>query len=444
MRACYGRSTGAFVEPMRLARMIPTGSETRHSAKRMADLQKNGAGHAAEDAEADAVRLSAEAERARAEDRLEELVNISSFSTDVAGVDRVVDRLEPWLTALGFRTETTRDEGGARHLIARRGDRGPQVLLVGHSDTVFPEDHPVGGFRVDPEDASRILGPGVTDMKGGNVVFLTALEILAAEGGLDDLRVTVFFCADEEIGSPTGTAPLQALAREADLALVFETGSERPEGVTTFVTERAGMGRARVVIDGVEAHAGARKNKGISAALVAARIVEGVEALNDFDRGRTANVGTLLAGDAANTVPGRAEMLIDFRYRTRQDGDELEAALRGLVENTVIHNEVTGDCSRGHFELDMRNQPMLPDARVDDLVARLLVEAPRLGLRLEPERRGGASDGNVASAVGCPTLDGLGTVGGKIHSAGEWMRRQSLVDRAALLVLLLRNLAASR
>jgi glutamate carboxypeptidase len=376
----------------------------------------------------------------RWEERLAELVNVSSFSTDVEGVDRVVDRLEPWLTELGFETETRRSPGGARHLIGRRAGRGPRVLLVGHSDTVFPADHAVGGFRVDPEDASRILGPGVTDMKGGNIVMLSALEILAAAGALEFIEATVFFCADEEIGSPTGRAHLEELSGRADLALVFETGSERPAGVTTFVTERAGMGRARIEIEGLEAHAGAKKDRGISAALVAARLVEALESHNDFEAGSTVNVGVLRAGDAANTVPGRAELLVDFRYRSARAGDELEAQIRRLVKETVIVNPLVEAHSRGQVIMEMRNDPMLPDARVEKLVQRLQSVATRLGLRLEPERRGGASDGNLTSAMACPTLDGLGTVGGRIHSAGEWMRRSSLHDRAALLSLFLLDL----
>ncbi|MEZ6196304.1 MAG: M20/M25/M40 family metallo-hydrolase [Planctomycetota bacterium] len=371
----------------------------------------------------------------RLESRLAELVEVNSYTVNTAGVDAVARILEVWLEELGFAVQTIRDPGVGAHLVARRPGTGPRILLVGHSDTVFPPDHPVGGFRIDPEDPSRILGPGVTDMKGGNVVMLGALEALAGEGRLAGLDLTVFFSGDEEIGSPAGARHLEALAREADLALVFETGSELEGDATTFVTERKGIGRARIEVAGVESHAGARKERGLSAALSAARKIEALEALNDPARGTSVNVGLVSAGTAVNTVPGTARLEVDFRFRSRADGDAVVAAMREIAGRADVENPLTGDRSSGRFTLELRTEPMTPDARVAAVVARLTACAAELGLDLRPEYRGGASDGNVTSGAGCPTVDGLGTVGGRIHSAGEWMRRRSLVDRTALLAL---------
>ena len=188
-------------------------------------------------------------------------------------------------------------------------------------------------------------------------------------------------------------------------------------------------------IEGVESHAGARKDKGLSAALEMSHKIIALEGLNDAELGNTVNVGIARAGTASNTVPGFAKIEIDYRFKDPDAGEALESAIIEICDRKDTENASCGLVPVSRRELGPSARPMVRDEAVERMARRIQGYGRELGLELEEEFRGGGSDGNVSSAAGCPTVDGLGTVGGRIHSGEEWMLRRSLVDRACLLAL---------
>ncbi|MEE9392102.1 MAG: M20/M25/M40 family metallo-hydrolase [Planctomycetota bacterium] len=369
-------------------------------------------------------------------ENLRRLVEISSFTDDAAGVDRMAQTCLQQLSEAGFDLRLKHISPAGPHLIATRGKGEPRLLLLGHTDTVYPKEHALSGFWRDSFDPGQLRGPGVTDMKGGLVVMMAAARILVERDLLGQGGLSILLCADEETGAPTGRSLLLDEARRHDLCLVFETGSRLGPHQTTFVTERKGSARFSIEIAGVEAHAGAKKEMGLSAAEEAAHKIIALEALNDFERGTTVNVGLVQAGSAANTVPGSAELQVDCRFKSAEAGREVESLIREIATRTHIENRLESTrpvCSvRSLFEPHL---PLLATKESRRAAAQLVQCSADLGVELTEEYRGGASDGNTTSEAGCPTVDGLGTVGGKIHSEGEWVEAESLADRTALLAV---------
>ncbi|MEJ7603702.1 MAG: M20/M25/M40 family metallo-hydrolase, partial [Kofleriaceae bacterium] len=231
-------------------------------------------------------------------------VEINSFTTNVAGVNRVGALLREafGLPALGC-TVIPGGPAYGDHLIwrtpaAARPGAAP-ILLVGHHDTVFPEGHFEGWREAD----GRAIGPGALDMKGGLSVIRGALAALSEHGLLAELPIAVISVAEEEIGSPHSMPHLQALARGAACALVFESGRAND----MIITRRRGTGALTVIAHGKAAHAGNNHKDGGNAIWALAQFVHAAQQLTDYARGRTVNVGTITGGTSKNTVPERAE-----------------------------------------------------------------------------------------------------------------------------------------
>jgi glutamate carboxypeptidase len=296
-------------------------------------------------------------------------------------------------------------------------------LLVGHSDTVWDE----GTLDVMPVAFSdgRLHGPGSFDMKGGLVQMVFALEALRDLGLEPTVTPVPLINTDEEIGSPYSERQITQLARGADRALIIEPAAS-PGGA--LKTGRKGNGSYEATVTGIEAHAGLDPGSGASAIHAAAGVIDRLQALNDFERGTTVNVGNISGGTRPNVVPGVCRFSIDFRAVTLEDLQWLAAQIEGMaptVEGTTI--ELVGGIERGPLE-------RTPDNR--RLWAAAQEAADALGFSLEEALVGGGSDGNLTSQYS-PTLDGLGPVGGGAHARHEHVELDSLPQRTALLALLL-------
>ncbi len=364
------------------------------------------------------------------------LVGISSHTADHEGVNRVGLEVERELMAVGLRVGAFVTGRSGQHMVARSASReGNRLMLLGHLDTVYPAGEEAPTVRPDPDNESRLLGPGVTDMKGGLVVMLGAIRALHEEGLLEGRCLSVVLSADEETGSPTARDIIGHEAEDHHLCLVFETGSDLGGGRSSIVTRRRGMMRSTLRIVGREAHSGVDKPGGVSAALEAAHRVIALEALNDAERGISVNVGVLRSGTAPNTVPGEATLEIDARFDDPDHGDDLQAAIEEACRRPAIAQGRNGARARLEWIEGVRHEPMTRSDAVARMARRIIDWGRDLGLELDEEARGGSSDGNIAAARGCPTVDGLGTVGGRIHSGEEWVEARSLVDRALLCAL---------
>jgi glutamate carboxypeptidase len=304
-----------------------------------------------------------------------------------------------------------------------RNEQSPLQLLVGHCDTVWP----VGTVRQMPVyiEGETLRGPGVFDMKGGLVQMLYALRAVKDLGLQPPAMSVIVISSDEEIGSPDSTPLIRRLARHAVRAFILEPAFGR---AGKLKTARKASGGFTIAIKGRAAHAGVNPEEGASAILEMSFQVQKLFALNDAARGITVNVGTIDGGLRSNVVAPEVRASVDVRVRTREDAAEVEAAIRGLQPvnpKTTIH--VEGGIAQPPMEPLPRNQALWRLAR--DL-------GNRLGLQLDQAAVGGASDGNTTSQY-TATLDGLGAVGDGAHAAHEQVLIPQMVERCALLILLL-------
>ena len=301
--------------------------------------------------------------------------------------------------------------------------RSPLQLLVGHCDTVWP----VGTVRQMPVriEGDTLRGPGVFDMKGGLVQMLYALRAMKELGLRPPADSVVVINSDEEIGSPDSTPLIRRLARCAVRAFILEPAFGR---AGKLKTARKASGGFTITIKGRAAHAGINPEEGASAILEMSHQIQRLFALNDAARGITVNVGTIDGGLRSNVVAAEVRASVDVRVRTRQDAAEVEAAIRSLRPvNPQTTIQVEGGIEQPPMEPLPRNQALWRLAR--DL-------GRHLGLELDQAAVGGASDGNTTSQY-TATLDGLGAVGDGAHAAHEQALIPQMVERCALLVLLL-------
>ena len=357
---------------------------------------------------------------------LERLALAESPSAEPASQDGVLHTLSGALTELGYATRRVQGRRSGGHLYARprwRGRRAPAQLLLGHCDTVWP----LGTLAEMPVEVKDgvITGPGVYDMKGGLAQMVFALGALRDLGLKPPLTPVVFVNSDEEVGSRESTRHIRRLARVVERAFVMEP-SLGPSG--KLKTARKGVGRFTIVVEGEAAHAGLDPGGGASAILELSYLIQALFALNDPVHGTTVNVGTIDGGLSPNVVAPESRALVDVRVPTRFDALRVEEAILGLKPVTPgVTLRVEGGMGRPPMERTPPNRRLWETAR------RLGKE---LGLDLEEGMAGGGSDGNTTSLF-TATLDGLGPVGDGAHARRELVYVDGMVERCALLALLL-------
>ena len=346
---------------------------------------------------------------------LRELVEIES-PTYSPGVRVVAERMGEELRGLGADVELL--DGG--HLRAELDGEPPPLLLLGHTDTVWP----VGTLDTMPfrVDGDRAYGPGAYDMKGCLVVLLDAIREARTERAL-----RVFLTADEEMASRTGRPLLEAAAADVGAALVVEP----PGSDGTLKTSRKGLGRFQLTITGRSAHAGTNRQDGVSAIEELAHQILALHALNDDERGASVNVGVVRGGPTENVVAAEAEAHVDVRVANVAESERMERALAALqphVAGTTL--SLSGGWTRPPLERSPAAARMFAKARE---------YGREVGLELEETSSGGGSDGNLVGAIGVPVLDGLGVEGGGAHARDEHALVSSIAVRAGLLARLLRD-----
>jgi glutamate carboxypeptidase len=359
---------------------------------------------------------------------IEALVRLESPTGDKAAVDRCGAELATRLEAIGGRVSRIKTSSAGDHLRAEFGDPGsPQVLLLGHFDTVWD----VGQLERMPfgRDGDRLSGPGVFDMKGGIALGMLATRAVYEVGQNDAPRIVMLWTTDEETGSHTSRALLETEAARSAAVLVLEPAL--PGGA--LKTSRKGCGEYDVVVRGIPAHAGVDPSKGVSAIRELARQILAIETLQDLERGVSVNVGTITGGSRVNVVAEEARARVDARAPTRADADRIDAAMRSLTPHLAgARLEVSGGFGR---------PPMERTEGVAELYA-LAQEAGReLGVDVKEGSTGGGSDGNFCAALGIPTLDGLGAPGDGAHALHEHVIVPELAPRAALIATLLIQLS---
>lgn len=353
---------------------------------------------------------------------LERLVDLESPSRHPDRLDALAAVVAGELAQRGAAVDRHPAPGHGTNLTARLAGISadePPLLVAAHMDTV----HPVGTLGRIPfaTDAQRVRGPGVYDMKGGIALALTALDLLAAAKARPRGGLLFIVTCDEEIGSWTSRPLLVACGRAARGALVLEPCA--PGGAAK--TRRKGVGDFVLEVRGIPAHAGLEPEAGASAIHELTALLERVRALADPDRGTTLNVGVIEGGTRPNVVAERARAEVDVRYWTAAEAERVSRGIAALaVRDPRCALTVTGGINRAPLEQTERSAALFAAARE---------VAAAQGWRLEQASTGGASDGNLLSAAGCPTLDGLGPDGAGAHALDEHLRRSDIAPRIALL-----------
>jgi glutamate carboxypeptidase len=349
-------------------------------------------------------------------DDLRGLVEVESSSLELDAMERSAAAVGALIERrLGSPAELVPSAAGP-HVHWRGGDES-KVLLVGHHDTVFP----LGTLAARPftRRDGRLTGPGVFDMKGGIVLAVHAVASLGQRGGIE-----LLFTADEEVGSGASRALIEARAEACGAVLVLEPAADGG----ALKTGRKGTGGFEVTVHGRAAHAGLEPEKGVNALVEAARQVLAIAALADRERGTTVTPTVARAGTADNVVPAEAVIRVDVRVRELDEGARVEAAMGQLTPvDRGARLEVHGGV----------NRPPMPEAATAELFALAQMVAADTGMTIPTGTAvGGGSDGNFTAALGIPTLDGLGVVGGGAHSDDEHVLVDTMVDRARLIAAL--------
>ena len=353
-----------------------------------------------------------------------EWVAIESPSYDAAAVNQMMDLAAATLARMGAAVERFPGSDGFGDLVKAHfaWGEGPGLMVLGHLDTVHLVGTTASSLPL-RRDGDRLYGPGTQDMKGGVVLSILALEaVLAARGPLS-LPVTFLFIPDEEVGSPSTRALIEAEAKRCKAVLVPEPGRD-----DRFVTGRHAFLRYKLHVTGRPAHAGVAKGVGRSAISVMARLIETVEGFSDVERETTFRVGRIEGGTFVNVVPTEchAEVLC-----VAPSAEAFQEVQRRMASLRSPDPEVA---------LTVEPGPVRPLFQAHEATLELYEVARRVARDLDMEmghgQFGGGSDGNFTGALGVATLDGLGVIGRGLHTKEEHLYVSKLPARAELLARL--------
>ena len=356
----------------------------------------------------------------------EKLVNMESGTQHKEDIDKVAAFLKERADSLGGHSRVVEFPQAGNGLIVKFGvptDK-PHVCFMGHMDTVFP--HGAVSRRPFKIEDGKAYGPGVLDMKGGVVIQLYAAKALM-EAGYSDRQIRVVLAGDEESGHPASEMPrvFEEQSAGAVAAFNFETGDVS----NALVVGRKGTMAYDITVKGVSVHAGREPEKGRSAILEMAHKVIAIQALTDYEKGVTFNVGTFKGGIARNAVPDHAEIGVDVRVT---ELDQLHYVDRKIAEIVAgVHVEgTTTTCARG---AGIEPMPRTPEnERLFDLV-RCVSED--LGFETPvPVVSGGGSDSAWSVKMGIPTIDQMGVKGQWNHSDREYAVAETLFERTKLAI----------
>jgi glutamate carboxypeptidase len=356
-------------------------------------------------------------------EQLRTLVEIESPSDDKSAVDAAVRFVATLAGEVGGRVKLHKQKHFGDVLEVRFGStRGGRksILMLGHLDTVWP----LGTLKTMPwrERDGRFYGPGVLDMKAGVVMALAAIRVLHQLGV--SRPITLLLNSEEEVGSPVSRAITERLALASATVLVLE-----PAQGLACKTARKGVGDYHLHVTGVAAHSGVDFERGHSAILELARLLQTVAGFTDLHIGRTVNPGVISGGTRSNVIAQHAYADIDVRIAKASDAARVDKLFRSLrCADPACRLEITDGLNRPPMERKPGTVALYKQAR------KLAAE---LGFELDEAATGGGSDGNFTAALGVPTLDGLGAVGEGAHAAHESVVIAHLVPRTALLAAML-------
>jgi glutamate carboxypeptidase len=359
---------------------------------------------------------------------LKDLVQRESPTSDKKAVDACSSYLIDQFKKIGVKTRKfPQKEVGDFHLVEYPAKENKslegQILVLTHIDTVWP----VGKIKKMPFYVSgeKVLGPGVLDMKAGLVLSYFALKTLNELNIRPQKKIAIFINSAEETGNDEAHDIIRKLAKKADSVLCLEPAL--PGG--GLKVQRKGRLVIRLDAFGKSAHGGTPE-KGVNAVEELIAQLRRVQTLKSKDI--SVNIGLIGGGEKANVVPDKAWAICDVRFWNTVQKDKIIGFFKKLVPR------LRG--ARIKFSVESLTPPMEKTRASTDLFLEAKKIAADLGIALEGGKTGGGSDASIAAGVGVATLDGLGPDGDGIHANHEHLILPSLIQRAALLVELLRQL----
>ena len=354
---------------------------------------------------------------------LAELVSVESPSHELEALNRSAAALSGIIERrLGSRPHVIASEAGP--IVHWSGGGVPNVLVLGHHDTVFP----MGTLARRPFAISdgKATGPGVFDMKAGIVQSIHAVASLADHSGVE-----ILMTPDEEVGSEASRSLLEARAHACGRVLVLEPSADGG----ALKTARKGVGTFEVVVRGKASHAGLEPEKGINSLVAAAELIGTIATFGDPALATTVTPTMATAGTAENVVPAETRVRVDVRIEFPAEQLRLEQAMAALASASTSVPGATVEILGGI------NRPPMHASASASLFPVAELAAAAVGIHgIRGVGVGGGSDGNFTAALGIPTLDGLGAVGGGAHADHEYVMVDSMVERTMMLAELITRL----
>ncbi|MEK4628284.1 MULTISPECIES: M20 family metallopeptidase [unclassified Solibacillus] len=365
---------------------------------------------------------------------LKELVNQDSGSQYIIGVNKVGQIIRQQFEHLGFEVKEVKQQKTGNHLVIQHKDAvNPSILLIAHMDTVYKEG--TAAIRPFTIAHNRAYGPGVIDMKGSHVAIIYAVKALLDAGKYDVLKnIVLLFNSDEEIGSPTSRKLIERVALDKDCCICLEPARENG----ALVSARRGGGDYIIKVHGRASHAGIAPEEGANAIEEIAHKIIKLHKLNRPIEGISVNCDIIHGGMAANVIADYAETCVDIRTSKVEQAEFLEEKIQEICNETFVpgtKTELFGTINR---------PPMEKNRGTIALLERIYSLAEQLEIKLSDVATGGGGDASFTSALGIPTIDGLGPIGGFAHSEREYLEIPSLVERTLLLAKFMESLTAKK
>ncbi|HLH56937.1 MAG TPA: M20/M25/M40 family metallo-hydrolase [Verrucomicrobiae bacterium] len=384
---------------------------------------------------------------------LRRMVEVNSFTANPDGVNKLGRLTAECFEPLGFTAEfvpSANPKWGNHLVMTRKGRKNRGLAFVSHLDTVFPpEEERANDFKWQP-DGDRIFGPGTLDIKGGTVMMWLVLSALRAQapGVFEDTGWQLFWNSSEEcLSTDFEEVCRRRRAPSAMACLVFE--AENRAGKTSLMVEaRKGRTTWKVIVKGRGSHAGGNLKQGANALVQMARTIQQIDALTDFSKDLTFNVGTVSGGTVLNRVPHLAIAEGEFRALSPEICAKAKERLLGLAGAGEVRSVADGYACEVEVEITSESRPWPKNDATDRLLKVWTETASKIGLAVSGELRGGLSDGNSFWDQ-LPTLDGLGPWGDNDHCSErspdgsklpEFVQVSSFVPKACLNVLAISRL----
>ena len=357
--------------------------------------------------------------------------SVNSWSENPAGLAEMAKLIKETFSPIADETtefdlpEWENKPLGKALLFSKRKSSSHKILLGGHMDTVYPPNSP---FQTCRQEGLNLIGPGVADMKGGLIVLYLALAAFEKFGNNPNLGWITLINPDEELGSPGSRALWKEQAKKVDLALIFEPSFA--DGA--LVRARKGAMTFHLTVIGIAAHAGRDFHKGKSAIKAISLFINEAYAVSEKYADLTLNFARLHSDFPLNVVASEATCMINIRSFDLKDLDKIKLELENLALTTAIKTETSFQ-----LVLKLKKQPKSFTKETEKLLKNLESVASLMNVTLSTKESGGLSDGNILAEAGLPCIDTLGVIGGHLHTPNEYMKIESMIERAKLIFLFL-------